>query len=171
MSLGTLLRAGGRALQCVALAAALSACGFTPMYASRADGGAVIGPVNVEQIDGKAGHVLKTELERILAVEGGPGTPLQLQITLQESISGVGYRVDESTSRADLRLIANYVLTFPDGDVARGSVWTVAAYSTTQSAFGEIAAQDDARERAAETLAQRLRAELAIRVSQSRRPN
>ena len=41
----------------------LAACGFQPMYAP-AGGGQAIGPVQVSQIDGKAGHVLKRELDR-----------------------------------------------------------------------------------------------------------
>ena len=32
-----------------------------------------IGPVQVAEIEGKAGHVLRTELDRILAVENGGG--------------------------------------------------------------------------------------------------
>jgi hypothetical protein len=41
-------------------------------------------------------------------------------------------------------------------------------YDIPTAAFGEIAAQDDARERAAETMAQRFRAELALRMAQAR---
>lgn len=147
----------------------LAACGFQPMYAP-AGGGAAIGPVSVGEIDGKAGHVLRTELSRILAVENDGSPPMQLQITLSESVSQLGIRVDESATRAELRLIANYVLTPPptQGQVMRGSVVTVVNYDIPTAAFGEIAAQDDARERAAETMAQRFRSELALRVAQAR---
>ncbi len=151
------------------LALFLGACGFQPMYAPVA-GGAAIGPVTVSQIDGKAGHVLKTELDRILAVENGAGgEPMTLEITLQETVLGLGLRRDASASRAELRLIANYVLTPPNnGRIMRGSVSTAVNYDIPTAAFGEISAQDDARERAAETMAQRLRAELALRVARSR---
>jgi hypothetical protein len=44
----------------------------------------------------------------------------------------------------------------------------VVNYEIPTAAFGEIAAQDDARDRAAETLAQRMRAELALRLAQAR---
>lgn len=145
----------------------LAACGFQPMYAP-AGGGQAIGPVQVSQIDGKAGHVLKTELDRILAVENGAGPPMILQITLSERVTPIGYRRDESSTRAELRLTANYVLTPPQGTAMRGSVFTVVNYDIPRAAFGEITAQDDARERAAETMAQRMRAELALRVAQSR---
>ena len=145
----------------------LAACGFQPMYAP-AGGGAAIGPVNIAQIDGKAGHVLKTELERILAVENNGAPPMQLDITLSEQVIPLGIRRDESATRAELRLIANYVLTPVTGQVMRGSVFTVVNYDIPPAAFAEITAQDDARERAAETMAQRFRAELALRMAQAR---
>lgn len=147
----------------------LAACGFQPMYAPAA-GGQAIGPVQVTQIDGKAGHVLKRELDRILAVEDSASAPMILEITLSEQVTQLGIRRDESATRAELRLIANYVLTPPpnQGQAMRGSVFTVVNYDIPTAAFGEIAAQDDARERAAETMAQRFRAELALRVAQAR---
>ncbi|MGD9968390.1 MAG: hypothetical protein AB7T59_17860 [Hyphomonadaceae bacterium] len=147
----------------------LASCGFSPMYGQVGAGQSPIGPVVIGQIDGRAGHVLRAELNRVLAVERGPGPPLTLEITVGETIAGAGYRLDESATRSNLTLIANYVLHFPNGAVARGSVSSVAQYSIPASAFGEIALQDDARERAAEALAQRMRAELAIRVSRVRR--
>lgn len=146
----------------------LAACGFQPMYA-QPGGVAAIGPVNVEQIDGKAGHVLKTELDRILSVENNGDPPMNLRITLQERITRVRIRIDESATRSELRLTANYVLTpAAGGRNIRGSVVTVVNYDIPSAAFGEITAQDDARERAAETMAQRFRAELALRVAQRR---
>lgn len=146
----------------------LAACGFQPMYAP-AGGGPAIGPVQIGEIEGKAGHVLRTELSRILAVENGATTPSQLEITLLEQVTPLGIRRDESATRAELRLTANYILTPPNNaQVMRGSVVTVVNYDIPTAAFGEIAAQDDARERAAETMAQRFRAELALRLAQAR---
>ncbi|QGZ97042.1 hypothetical protein [Terricaulis silvestris] len=147
----------------------VAACGFSPMYAPPG-GGAAIGPVTVEMIEGKAGHVLKTELDRLLSVENNGTTPAMLQITLSETVTPLGIRIDESATRAELRLIANYILTpaAPGAQVMRGSVFTVVNYAIPTAAFGEITAQDDARERAAETMAQRFRAELALRMAQAR---
>lgn len=147
----------------------LGACGFQPMYAP-AGGSQAIGPVQIAEIDGKAGHVLRTELSRILAVENGATSPSQLEITLTEQVTPLGIRIDESATRAELRLIANYVLTPPQpgSQVMRGSVTTTVNYDIPTAAFGEIASQDDARERAAETMAQRFRAELALRLAQAR---
>ncbi len=146
----------------------LAACGFQPMYA-QPSGQNAIGPVTLTQIDGMAGHVLRAELDRILSVENDGSPPALLEITLTEQVTPLGIRVDESATRSELRLIANYVLTPAGGGrVMRGSVLTVVNYDIPTAAFGEIAAQDDARERAAETMAQRFRAELALRMAQAR---
>lgn len=147
----------------------LAACGFQPMYAPGA-GASAIGPVQITEIEGKAGHVLRTELTRILAVENDGSPPANLEITLTEQVTPLGLRIDESSTRAELRLTANYILTpaTTNGRVMRGSVYTIVNYDIPTAAFGEIAAQDDARERAAETMAQRFRAELALRIAQAR---
>jgi LPS-assembly lipoprotein len=147
----------------------LAACGFQPMYAP-GDGANAIGPVEIAEIEGKAGHVLRTELSRILAVENDGSPPAALEITLTEQITQIGIRRDESATRAELRLTANYILTpsQPGARVMRGSVFTVVNYDIPEAAFGEITAQDDARERAAETMAQRFRSELALRIAQAR---
>lgn len=151
----------------VSLTLLVAACGFQPMYDTSR--GPVIGPVEIAEIEGKAGHVLRTELDRMLAVEANGGPTSLLEITLTERVIPLGIRVDESATRAEIRLVANYVLTPPnDGAVLRGTVTSVANYDIPTAAFGEIAAQDDARERAAEILAQRFRAELALRATQAR---
>ncbi|MDX2274280.1 MAG: LPS assembly lipoprotein LptE [Hyphomonadaceae bacterium] len=148
----------------------LSACGFQPMYSSSLTGGGpAIGNVQIGEIDGKAGHVLRTELTRLLSPEESAGPSSRLDITLREDTARLGIRLDESATRAELRLTANYVWTSPDGQqVMRGSLSQVAVYQIPDQAFGEIAAQDDARERAAETLAVRFRQELAMRMAQAR---
>lgn len=145
----------------------VAACGFQPMYA-QPGGGPAIGPIQVSMIEGKAGHVLRTELDRILAVENNGAPPARLDITLQEQVIQLGLRLDESATRAEIRLNAEYVLTPSTGAAIRGNLTSVVNYDIPTAAFGEIAAQDDARERAAETMAQRFRAELALRMAQAR---
>ncbi|MEQ1618848.1 MAG: hypothetical protein ABL883_10955 [Terricaulis sp.] len=147
----------------------VAACGFQPMYSP--GNGAAIGPVQIAMIEGKAGHVLKTELDRMLTAENSAASPATLEIALEEQVSRLGLRRDESATRGELRLVATYVLTPSDGSAAmRGTLATIVNYEIPSAAFGEIAAQDDARERAAETMAQRFRAELALRMAQAREP-
>ncbi len=151
------------------LALALASCGFHPMYMESANGGPAIGPVVIDKIDGKGGYVLKSELEKLLDVERGTGPVRRLVITMTESVGGLGFRIDESASRSDLYLDAIYRLYDFDGnEVLRGTIRSIASYDVPTSAYGEITAQDDARERAAETLAEKLRADLALRLAHKR---
>lgn len=147
---------------------ALASCGFSPMYAQGPGHGPAIGAVSIAQIDGKAGHSLRAELDRILSIEAGAGPAQPLTITLREEVVPLGLRLDESASRAELRLHADYVFEPTGGRQIRGSVLTVVNYEVPLAAFAAISAQDDARERAAETLAQRMRAELALRLARAR---
>lgn len=155
-----------RGLAILAVAGLLAGCGFRPLYATGAQGGPAIGPVVIDTIQGKSGHVLKTELDQLLALERGSGPVKRLSIKLSESYGLVGLRVDEASSRADLRLSASYVLFDDAGkEVLRGNADSVASYEVPASSYGEIAAQNDARERAAELLAERIRAELGLRLA------
>ncbi len=150
----------------LALALPLGACGFRPLYAPTPTGGPAIGSVIVDEAPGKAGHALKMELDRLFDVERGAGAAQRLSLTVNESVAGLGFRVDESASRSDLTLNASYVLYDPAGNVLlRGTASSVASYNIPSSAYGEYAAQQDARERAAELLAERIRVELALQLS------
>ncbi|MDX2237660.1 MAG: LPS assembly lipoprotein LptE [Hyphomonadaceae bacterium] len=155
----------------VIAAAFASACGFQPLYAPPApDAGPGIGQVQIGMIPGRAGHTLRQELDRVLRIGAGDGPQRSLDITLTEEISNLGIRTDESATRADLRLTARYALSGVAGAApVQGTATTVVSYEIPTAAFGEIAAQDDARERAAETLAQRIRSDLVLRLAASER--
>ncbi len=150
--------------------AVLAGCGFTPMYAPDATrGGPVIGPVSVAVIEGKSGHELKVALDRLFGVERGTGAPLRLEVKLTELVGGLGYRIDDTASRADLVLTANYILYSADGRQAlKGALDGVATYDIPTSAYGDLSAQNAARSRAAVVLAERIRTDIAIQLQQDR---
>ena len=152
----------------LAAALALSACGFQPLYAPQPGAGPGIGHVQIATIPGRSGHTLRQELDRLLRVGAESGPSRTLDITLTEEISNLGIRTDESATRADLRLTARYVLAGVAGEPPlQGTASSVVSYEIPTAAFGEIAAQDDARERAANLLAQRIRSDLVLRLSRA----
>jgi LPS-assembly lipoprotein len=160
-----------RAVLMVALAAGMAAglggCGFRPLYAP-IESGASLSQVAVGPIDGKSGHVLKAQLERLIgAGRDRTATPAYtLSVTVKERLEPLGLRIDASATRTDLTLSADYVLTDAKGaEAARGVLSTTVGYDVPVSAFGEVSAQNDARERAGETMAELLRAELAARLA------
>ncbi len=154
---------------CLALAA-LGGCGFRPLYAPTEAGAVAFGSLSVVEIAGKTGHSLRMELTRRLGAHGGEvGQPTRvLTVTLEEQVERLGFRIDESAQRADLVVIAQYSLE-TQGETAPmvGEISTRVGFDIPDSSFGEITAQDDARERAGEVLAQLLHTELAIRLTQA----
>jgi LPS-assembly lipoprotein len=150
----------------LASALLLAGCGFQPLYAPGPVGAPVLGSISVTQIEGKTGHELKTALDRLFSPERGTTEPKTLEIKLIENLAGVGYRIDDTASRVDMDVRATYVLRDPAGkELAKGELRTLAPYDVPASAYGEITAQNDARERAAEDLAERIRIDLALKLN------
>lgn len=147
-------------------ALALAGCGFQPMYAPTVAGRPTLGPIIVGEVKGKSGHELTIALDQMLGVErGAAAAPRRIDIALTEYVAGLGYRLDESASRADLILVANYVVLEPDGrEALRGAANAQASYDIPASAYGEAASQNAARARAADALAEKIRADLALRL-------
>ncbi len=153
----------------LALALMASACGFKPLYAPTPQGAPAIGPVIVDEVPGKSGHELKMALDKLFEPERGTAAARRLAISISENVAGLGFRVDESATRSDLVLNANYILYDVSGnEVLKGKASTVASYDIPGSAYGEISAQNDARTRAASQLAERIRAEIALRLADQR---
>ena len=149
-----------------AMSLAVAGCGFTPVYAPTVAGKPTLGPILVSEVKGKSGHELTVALDQMLGAErGAAAAPRRIEVALQEYVSGLGYRLDESASRADLILIASYTVFEPDGRTAlKGTVNAQASYDIPASAYAEVAAQNGARARAADALAERIRADLFLRL-------
>lgn len=150
-----------------AVALLASGCGFRPLYAPMESGGQ-LASIAVAEINGKTGHVLKAQLERLMAPTRQAGAPpaYRLQVDLEERLETLGLRVDSSATRTDLILTATYVLLDAQGqEAAKGKLETAVSYDVPVNAFGEFSAQNDARERAGETMAELLRADLAARLA------
>jgi LPS-assembly lipoprotein len=159
-----------RAWMALTLALGLAACGFQPLYGS-GESGRVLSSIVVGTVDGKTGHVLKAQLERRMSAgrAAGAAPAYTLSVALQERLEPIGLRIDASATRTDLTLIANYVLRDANGlEAAKGKIETTVGYDVPASAFGEVSAQNDARERAGETMAELIRAELATRIAPTR---
>ena len=143
---------------------ALSACGFTPLYAT----GAGTGNISVEQIDGRAGYVLRKDLLQRLAI-GLPGVDesASLNVTLETEIDRLALRPDESAARTDFVARAEYIL-FLEGEAVTGRVEATTSYQVPDEPFADIPAQTDAEERAMSLLAARIVDDLRFKTSDRR---
>lgn len=146
------------------LALTLAACGFTPLYA----GGASAGNINIETIEGRAGHALRKALLQELA----PGLPgleggATLSIELDENIGRLALQPDEAATRTDIIVSANYVLAWSDTAISGRSA-AETSFLVPDAPFSDIAAQIDASDRAMLILARRIADDLRIKTANAR---
>ena len=142
---------------------ALSACGFRPVHGADLSG-AGVSSIQIAQIDGRSGHVLRRDLGRELAT-GLPGVDQGLlQIELRETLVRLPLTPDGSAARTDIRAQANYALDTGE-DVITGEVRAESAFNVPTQAFADISAQTSASERAMRILAQRISEDLRLKLA------
>lgn len=144
------------------LALSLAACGFTPLYANGPGGASSI---NIERIDGRAGHALRKALVQEFAA-GIPGLdqPATLSIILDEDLSRLALQPDEAATRTDIIVSADYVLAY-EGNAIAGRSDAETSFLVPDAPFSDITAQIDATERAMLLLARRIADDLRIKVA------
>jgi len=151
-----MIRLGPLALLLIA-----SACGFQPAYSPATAARAT--SINVPEIEGRAGH----ELRKALLTELSTGLPgienATLTVTLRDSLARLPIRPDEAAARTDVNAIGRYVLDTGE-DAITGQVRTQTSFNVPTSAFGDIAAQTAASERAMQQLARRIVEDLRLQL-------
>jgi LPS-assembly lipoprotein len=150
---------GLRGLGLAALLAGLSAlagCGFTPLYGEASVAG--LSRVEVQTPDTRLGYRLRERLEDALLFDRSAAPDWRLAVALEPSRRPLGRRIDDTAARYEMTLIGQWTLTPLSGGEARtGSETVTVTYAVSDQPYAAIAAQEDAEERAAEALAQRIR--------------
>lgn len=167
-----------RRLVLVGLASALAACGFQPLYGERGvTGGSAaqeLAAIRILPIANRTGQMLYNELRDRLNPRGKPAQPrYDLAINLTEEIDEFAFRGDETATRANLTITADYVLKRSVAESSSGNTETVArgqarittAYDILESQFATIISIDDARARSVRALSDDLQARLAVALS------
>jgi len=159
----------GLGLVTVALAALmLSACGFRPLYASGPGGigpGDILASIYVEPIPERVGYQLRNQLlDRLGGTGQQNGATYRLKVVLHENSEGVAIRPNASITRYNYTLSAHYDLYPADGTapVKSGEIRALAAYNVASSPYATVVAEQDAGDRAAGDIAERVRVELAV---------
>jgi LPS-assembly lipoprotein len=152
------------------VAVALSACGFTPLYA---EPGVSPGLASIQTIapDGRLGYLVRESLDDELAYSPGKPASYRLELTLIERRSPRGLHVDNVASRYEYTVEARYrLIATPGGAIAReGHVKAEVTYDDAGAPYAAIAVHNDAQERVAAEVARKLRLDLAIWLAN--RPN
>tara|TARA_B100000949_G_scaffold202303_1_gene190762 strand:+ start:693 stop:1208 length:516 start_codon:yes stop_codon:yes gene_type:complete len=148
----------------LAAIALLPACGFQPLYAGSDFSGVNSSGIQIAEIPGRSGYMLRRELMRELSV-GLPNLeePAQLTISLSESYPRIALFPDGGVSRSYYDGRANYVLATGDSTL-NGSAGVQVPFAAAPSPFADVAAQTQSAKQGMQLLARRIVADLRIQL-------
>jgi LPS-assembly lipoprotein len=148
------------------LLASLSACGLRPVYGGGTHGpvARTLGQIEVQDIEGKGGWLVRNALRDRLAAMGGQGPSYKLIVKLDDEISGFGLRADQAITRERRTLRARYQLidTATGAQVLDDTAGSDAGIDVVSSEYATIAAEDTALERLSQAVADQIVARLAM---------
>lgn len=151
-----------RPLAVLALSAStlLAGCGFTPLYGE----GGVSGDLSriaVSTPDDRLGYRLREQLEDSLGWNRTAQPAWRLTTQVEQSRRALGRRIDDTASRYELTVRADWVLTPVSGGAPlTGRQTATVTYASADQPYAAIAAQQDGEERAAAELARLIRLDL-----------
>ncbi len=157
----------------LAFALALTGCGLRPLYSGGSQGAVVrtLGQVEIAQIGGKAGWLVRTALEDRLDSGQAKGAPLyRLEIELDDKISSYGVRGDNAVTREQRALRARYRLLDAGKDTVLldATAGSDAGIDIVSSEYATVAAEQTALERLSEDIADQIVARLALYAARTR---
>ncbi|MCG8696166.1 MAG: LPS assembly lipoprotein LptE [Minwuiales bacterium] len=157
-----------KALAAFLLLGTLAACGFEPLYGNRIEqgpAGPAMAATYVAPIPDRIGQQVRNNLLDRLNPAGIPDRPLYtLQIALSADKEGLAIRQDETVTRFNLTLQAEFALVdrAQGKPVFRGKTRSIAAYNVVESPFATLIAEQDAEARAAREISEEIRNQVAL---------
>jgi LPS-assembly lipoprotein len=147
----------------------LAGCGFHPLYgdAGGANIGNTLSGIYVEPIPDRVGFQLRNDLLDLLNATGvAENNPYRLKLDLTEMEEAVILQPNTAITRYNYRLTAHYdlVRSADTAPMKSGDVTALTAYNVAASPFlfGTVTAERDAKDRAANEIADRIRTQLAV---------
>ena len=149
-------------------ALALSGCGFQPLYGGTTAGGQrlseAMAGVEITPIPGRVGQKLRNEL--IFAdTGGGAGAPsrYKLDIAIKESVTDQLVQITGDATGQVYQIVATFKLVDPTNGrvLMQGKAISRAPYNRFQEIFANVRARYDAENRAARTMSESIKTQLA----------
>lgn len=139
----------------------LAGCGFRPLYLPENgfETGDELAHVEIARIANRRGQILRNYLLDRMTPGGPPAAPRYfLSVRLNERIARLAVRRDDSSTRANLTLTANFELRDDgaEGVILSGRVLSTNSHSISISELATLAAKESARDRGARDIADRL---------------
>ena len=149
----------------------LSACGFQPVYGTRNPGNANssvtsdLASIKISPIANRAGQLLRNSLQDKLTPRGVPTRArYRLDVSLTENRSDLAILKDSTTTFSKLRFIADFTLIdLANGQpVKNGLTRSTTTFNRVNSDLAILAAEKDARRRAADEIGTEIRLRLGL---------
>lgn len=170
MSWHNQLRAFGIRCGAAAVSTLVAGCGFHPLLGTVGQGpgvGDMLSAVYVDPIPNRVGYQLRNDLLDLFNATGqADGAAYHLKLSLTEAEQAVALQTNTNITRYNYTLRAHYELV-PAGTTApakTGDLTSLTAYNVAAAPFlyATVAAEQDAKNRAANDLAERLRVTIAV---------
>lgn len=150
----------------------LSGCGLTPLYSGGSAGpvAATLAGVEVAPIAGKGGWLVANALRDRFGAVGNGAARYRLDVRLDDSITGLGARSDDSITRERRTLRARYQLVELDKGtvVLDATAGSDAGVDVVGSEYATIAAENTALERLSQVIADQIVARVALHARRSK---
>ncbi|OYY79598.1 MAG: hypothetical protein B7Y43_00520 [Sphingomonas sp. 28-62-20] len=150
----------------LALGLLLAGCGLHPLYGGGGGGrvASMLGHIEVAPIEGKAGWLVSNAVRDQLGADRGTSPTYRLEVRLDDKVTGLGVRGDDTITRERRTLRARYQLI----DLANGAVLldatagSDAGIDVVGSEYATIAAENTALERLSGTIASQIVSRIAL---------
>jgi len=147
------------------LALATAGCGLHPLYEGGASGpvASSLSRIEVAPIPGKNGYLMSNALRDRLPAQSGEPALYRLEVKLDDSITGLGVKRDDTITRERRSLRARYQLvSASSGEVlVDATAGSDAGIDVVNSEYATIAAEKSALERLSGIVADQIVARLA----------
>lgn len=137
--------------------------GFSPMYAQGGAVGPNLSRIEVANVSGRAGYLLREALDDDLARQRQEPPLYRLALSVKEVRIPRGLRIDNVANRYELQMRVTYALVDlrAGKTVTRGMVKTNVTYDSADQPYAAVAAHQDAQVRSVADASARLRGNLA----------
>ena len=157
-------------LACFCCLVLLGNCGFQPLHGKRSQINGVdtingMSYVSVAAIPDRAGQIVRNKLLDLLQLKGVAVRPVfKLSVSLKENREGMAFQQDDSVTRFNLRLTAQFKLTDirTGQSLLVGNTRAISAYNVVRSDYANLINRRDALRRAAERVAEGIRDRIAV---------
>jgi LPS-assembly lipoprotein len=127
----------------------LPGCGYQPLYGANTPAAQQLPLVQINNIPDRLGQQLRNRLIDRFYSDGRPASPeYTLDVSLVPSVYKLGIALDDSATRAELSLAANYTLRNMQGAaVFTGSTTAVTNFNILRSQYATLIGEQDAYDR------------------------